>query len=583
MALCLFGGSMNRSSLRRQLVLPYVVLVIFVSSAIGWVSYRTGVNAVEALERRVLADSLHRVGTAMERHLSDALIALHAVVPDAVGVTSPPSLPDDPSELERRLWAASGLFKDVNNYIYFGGEDGRFIGVKRVGRNLAELSLRQPGAAPRRVYAAATPGDHSRLLRNDRYDPRTRPWYRAALKRGGAGWSPVYSDFSSMQPTITLAEPVYRADRGIAGVLATDVTLKALTDSLRAGSVGEHGVAFVIDGDGRMIANSGKEAAFTLVDGVPRRKRAEDMRDPLVRTAWRQLQAWRSASAGAVPAGGRSSQWTGNAGDVGIAAGQSGRRYGVDWITVVAVPRTDFMAGATRSLVQGVVIAVLCVLLALVTGLLLLNRVLKDLRKLTDAARRIGDGEPLPSLNIRRRDEIGQLAMRFSEMEHNLRIDKLTAVFNRASLIAQIGFLRRQLAQNPADKPSFALLFIDLDHFKTINDQYGHGAGDRVLVTVATRLKESVRVTDVVARYGGDEFVVLLKGVRDVDDIIATECKIREIVEEPVKLDHGIACVGVSIGWALFPEDGEDVDALLKIADQRMFDTKRMRKAERRA
>ena len=270
-----------------------------------------------------------------------------------------------------------------------------------------------------------------------------------------------------------------------------------------------------------------------------------------------------------------------DAGALDIAASRTGGQYGLDWVTVVVVPRSDFMGGVTSSFIQGMGIAVLCVVIALVLGLSILNRVLRDIRVLTDAAKKIGDGEPLPSLNIRRRDEIGQLAMSFSEMEHNLRIDKLTAVFNRASLIAQIASLRRQLEQGTGERPSFALLFIDLDHFKKINDQHGHGAGDRLLVTVASRLKESVRITDVVARYGGDEFVVLLKGVTNVDDVIATEEKIRRIVEEPIRLEHITAQVGVSIGWALFPEDGEDVDALLKIADKRMFDTKRIRKAAR--
>ena len=81
------------------------------------------------------------------------------------------------------------------------------------------------------------------------------------------------------------------------------------------------------------------------------------------------------------------------------------------------------------------------------------------------------------------------------------------------------------------------------------------------------------------ARYGGDEFVILLKGVTDAADVIATEQKIRQAVETPVPLAHGTAQVGASIGWALFPEDGEDVDALLRIADVRMFDTKKSRKA----
>jgi diguanylate cyclase (GGDEF)-like protein len=570
---------MNKSSLRRQLVLPYVMLVIFVSTAIAWVSYQAGEEAVETLSHQVLLNMVNRIGSATEQHLAGALIALHAVDPDPQTLPKPQPFFDDLASLESRLWVASGLFMDVNNYVYFGGADGRFIGINRVNKDLVELYLREPGALKRHVYAVTAPHDRANVLRTDAYDPRSRPWYSYAAKQKKPVWSPVYNDFTSKEPTITLAKSAYRADGTLAGVMATDVTLKVLTDFLRSLKISENGLAFVMDGDGYMVATSGTELPFKMVNGAPQRMRIDEMRTPLIRNAYARVLEWKKGKSDAdAPL---KKEFVVASGDVEIAVGELGRHYGVDWITVVAVPRTDFMGGVTRSFVQAIFIAALCVVVALTLGLSILNQVLGDIRKLTDAAKKIGDGEPLPLLNIHRRDEIGQLAVSFSEMERNLRIDKLTAVFNRASLIAQIGFLRRQLAQKSGEHPNFALLFVDLDHFKKINDHYGHGAGDKVLVTVATRLKESVRVTDVVARYGGDEFVVLLKGVTDADDVIATENKIRQIVEEPIRLDHGIARVGVSIGWALFPEDGEDVDALLKIADQRMFDTKKIRKAGR--
>ncbi len=566
---------MNKSSLRRQLVLPYVLLVVFVSAAIAWVSYRAGEEAVKTLSHRVLKDMVARVGGATEQHLAGALSALHAVAPDPQMLPRPQAFADDPRMLESRLWTASGLFMDVNNYVYFGGSDGRFIGINRVNKDFVELYLREPGASRRQVYAVTEPGDRSRILRTDDYDPRTRLWYGVAADKKQAVWSPVYNDFSSGEPTITLAKSVYRADNTPVGVVGTDVTLKVLTDYLRTLEISEHGIAFVVDGNGFMIATSGKELPFKMVNGAPQRMHVDEMQTPLIAQTYATVREWMRG------ADSRKGVLAASSGALEIAAGGIGRQYGVDWLTVVAVPRSDFMSGVTRSFLQGMFIAIMCVIVALVLGLAILNRVLDDLRKLTEAARRIGDGEPLPTLNIRRRDEIGQLAMSFSEMEYNLRIDKLTAVFNRASLIAQIGFLRRQLEQKTGDRPSFALLFIDLDRFKAINDQYGHGAGDKVLITVATRLRESVRVSDVVARYGGDEFVVLLKGVTAAADVIATEEKIRQIVEEPVHLEHAVVRVGVSIGWAMFPEDGEDVDALLKIADKRMFDTKKIRKAAR--
>lgn len=570
---------MSKSSLRRQLVWPYALLVVFVSTMIGLVSYQAAEKAVETLSQRVLGDIANRISNATEQHLGGALIALHSVDPDPRSLPRAQPFSDDLEQLERRFWVASGLFMDLSNYVYFGGADGRFIGIERINKDLVELYLREPGAAQRRIYAVAAPGDRSRILRVDDYDPRIRPWYMAAAKQNKPVWSPVYNDFTSKEPTITLAKSAYGANGSIVGVLATDVTLRTLTDFLRTLNVSEHGVAFVIDGDGYIVASSGSELPFKVEQGMPVRKRIDEMQTPLIRNAYAKVLEWSNRPAG----GGNAApgEFTAVSGQFEIAARRLDAKYGLDWISVVAVPRADFMGGVTRSFVQGIFIAAFCVVVALVLGLWILNRVLSDIRMLTNAARKIGDGEPLPELNLSRSDEIGQLARTFSEMEHNLRVDKLTGVFNRASLIAQIGYLRRQLEQEPRERPSFALLFIDLDHFKTINDQYGHDAGDQVLVAVAARLKEAVRLSDVVVRYGGDEFVVLLKGVTEADDVEATASKICEAVDEPVPLAHGAARVGMSIGWALFPQDGDDVDALLKIADQRMFDTKKSRKAAR--
>jgi diguanylate cyclase len=567
---------MNRSSLRRQLVLPYVLLVIFVSATIGWVSYQIGENAVKMLSQRLVAEMVQRIGGATEQHLANALAVLRTVDPDLARQSRPEAFSDNLAALEPRLWTASGLFMDVNNYVYFGGADGRFIGIKRINKDFVELYLREAGAR-RNVYAVTAPGERGRVLRQDDYDPRKRPWYGEAAGHAGPVWSSVYNNFISKEPTITLAKAVRHADHRLAGVLATNIKLKALTDVLRTLKLSDNSMAFVIDADGYVIATSGSELPFKMEQGVSELMHLGEMTSPLIREIYDGVFEWKNAKAGA--ADGLAHEFTSASGELEVAARHIGRQYGVDWTTVVAVPRADFMAGVKRTFIEGLFIAGLCMVVALVLGLSMLNRVLRDIRALTEAAKKIGNGEPLPSLDIRRRDEIGQLAQSFSEMEHNLRIDKLTAVFNRASLIAQIGFLRRQLEQKGAEQPRFALLFIDLDHFKKINDHYGHDAGDKALATVAARLKESVRVTDVVARYGGDEFVVLLKGARAVAEVRAAEEHIRSIVEEPVHIGHGMVRVGVSIGWAMFPEDGEDVDALLKIADMRMFDAKKTRKA----
>ncbi|MDP9109048.1 MAG: HAMP domain-containing protein, partial [Pseudomonadota bacterium] len=455
---------MSKSSLRQQLVLPFVLLVIFVSISIGWVSYRAGETAVDLLTRRVLTDMVDRIVASTERHLSGALIALESISPDPATVPRVQPFSDDLATLEERFWAASGLFIEVNNYVYFCGADGRFVGVNRVKRNFVELYLREPGAIGRTVYAVLQPGDRGKILRSDTYDGRLRPWYRSAAGRTGPVWSEVYNDFSSKEPTITLAKSVYHADLSLAGVLATDVTLKTLTEFLRSLSVSQHGVAFVMDSAGLMIATSGEDMPFHMVDDLPQRLRASEMPTQLIRESIGRIDQWRNSPGNAATP--LATTFASDSGTIELAAAHLGRKFGVDWISVVVVPRSDFMGGVTRGVFQSVGIALACVALTLILGLTVLNRLLQDVQKLSNAARRIGNGEILPRLNIARDDEIGMLARTFAEMEHNLRTDRLTQVANRESFQAQIELLQRQAVESASADLIFGVMFVDLDQFK---------------------------------------------------------------------------------------------------------------------
>jgi len=120
-----------------------------------------------------------------------------------------------------------------------------------------------------------------------------------------------------------------------------------------------------------------------------------------------------------------------------------------------------------------------------------------------------------------------------------------------------------------------AVMFIDLDDFKAVNDAHGHAAGDNVLKEVANRLRSSVRETDTVARVGGDEFLLIATELHSSDDAARIAEKVVHLVSQPVILNHDQqATVGASVGIALYPDHGEDIDQLIKQADQAMYQVK---------
>ena len=119
-----------------------------------------------------------------------------------------------------------------------------------------------------------------------------------------------------------------------------------------------------------------------------------------------------------------------------------------------------------------------------------------------------------------------------------------------------------------------ALLFLDLDNFKTINDSLGHDAGDQLLKDVAARLQDAVREMDTVSRQGGDEFLIVLTDVADLDDISTVAKHVLHAMSQPFSLKGMQIVTSVSIGAALYPEDGDDFSALLKHADLAMYQAK---------
>ncbi|MBC3862399.1 diguanylate cyclase [Undibacterium jejuense] len=562
---------MSRSSLRRELVVPITAVVIGVAVAIGWVSMKAGSDAVFSLTQRVLVDMVSRINVATEKHLDGALTALESIAPSSAHMPKEHHFNPDLQVLEDKFWTASGLFMDMNNYVYFGGKDGSFLGVYRISQSDVQLFLRSPIDQRRSVYQVSGVGDRSHLIRTDEFDPRKRPWYQAARNSEAPVWSGIYNNFSFHYPTITLAKAVFEKNHEFAGVVATDVTLKELSNFLSKLDISKNSVAYIVDEDGYIVATSGKEIPERTVNGMPERMRAVDMKTVLISSTYAKLSQLNVKTP-------ETREFDLPMGLVDMAISPLGNKQGLHWQTIVAVPRSDFMSSINEGFLQSVAIAIACILFALTIGLTIVERVIRDIRKLTAAAEKFGNGEAMPKLDIRRTDEIGILAQTFTEMENKLRFDKLTQVANRESLFAQINHLQIMAKEQPENFSGFTLLFVDLDRFKNVNDNHGHDAGDKVLVITAARLRSAIRDTDEVARYGGDEFVLLLKNTKTTIDIHNMVEKISVLVEEPIALENAMVGIGASIGWASFPEDGDDYVRLIKIADSRMYNRKRDRK-----
>ena len=149
--------------------------------------------------------------------------------------------------------------------------------------------------------------------------------------------------------------------------------------------------------------------------------------------------------------------------------------------------------------------------------------------------------------------------------------DPTTGLPNRALVIDRLNNLIK-VAQRKANK--VAVLFIDLDDFKMINDTMGHESGDELIVDVAGRLKEIIRSSDTLGRFGGDEFVVLMGDIEDAEPVERLVQDIRSVLSVRCKVKNRSVSVSASIGIAVFPEDGDSASLLFRNSDLAMYQSK---------
>lgn len=183
----------------------------------------------------------------------------------------------------------------------------------------------------------------------------------------------------------------------------------------------------------------------------------------------------------------------------------------------------------------------------------------------------LGQIDALLHENALLRQSVGPLEQALADANRLALHDELTGLANRRLVMERF---QRAITHRKPQSQRVALLFMDLDGFKRVNDDLGHLTGDRLLQSIAARLSNCVRACDTACRYGGDEFVVLLTDCDGVDGALAALEHIRAQLREPHLIEGAPIDVSACIGLAIFPADGEDFDSLVHSADAAMAEQK---------
>lgn len=567
------------ASLRQMLTVPYVVLVLIAAGVIGLLSFIAGSKAVDDLSDRVLSETVGRISQAVDKHIAGSEAVLETAFPG--DLASLASITDNLDELRTRLWLATTIHRDPNNYAYYGNRMGQFVGLYRFSEQEAELRVRVDGTSPRSIYQYSGINGvlESPMQENRVFEPRERPWYKAGQDSSSQTWTAIYIDFKTLELVSTRARRVNNAEGEFEGVVATDLSLQLLNDFLTDLALTENGFAFIVEPDGNLVATSRGPHIRKGIGKDNTRLNASDSDDPLISATYQsvlELLAKAGSSAGTLT----NNFEAPNGATVQTGYARVSDSAGLDWIVAVAVPRNDFMHRVYENVKRTIAMAVIACALIGLLGFGVLNIITRDLRQLAKATRALGNGIFDSQIPLHRQDEIGELARSFDAMRQRLLTDRLTGIPNREALIKRVEERIMQQRRRGDNQP-FALLFIDLNDFKRINDELGHEVGDRVLTEFGIRLTSSLRADDMAARYGGDEFIVLLNQVSNRADAVAARTKLEKATQMPLRAFSKLrgdstltVTTSASIGLAMCPEDGSDLDTILKHADEDMYQRK---------
>lgn len=458
----------------------------------------------------------------------------------------------------QELLLAQGAVAEIDR------ELGRIGAVLEALATSRELSSGHLAAFHERASQALAVGlaDHYMLLTRDgrqllsTLQPYGTPLPRAqaaaqlarVFERGELTVTGLFVGAVSQEPSLAVAVPVWQ-DGKVVQALAVGLSPARVAGLLRRHNLPDGWVAAVVDGHGTIIARSldnanfvGRPAQPELVEAILGRR--EGVFDSRTREGFGVVTAF-------------------------------SRSMVADWSVAVGAPQSE----VTRQLYRALAIAALGVASAIGLGMVVAlgwaRRLTQSVQGLIGPAMALGRGELVaaPRNGLQEADAVGQVLEQASKMlahaQHLAHTDALTGLSNRLLFEA---LAHRQLIDDQRNGQRRVLLALDLDGFKSVNDQHGHAVGDEVLKMAAQRIVASLRSADVPARLGGDEFVVLLSDTAPDGAAIVAEKLVRTLSEPYPGVRQPVSA---SVGIAVAPAAGATVADLMRRADEALYEAKR--------
>lgn len=405
-----------KPSLRTTLVVSLVVQIMAAVGLTGWLSFRNGQKAVTELGEQIGDEVSARVAKHIDA-VSDAPYQLLQV--NVAAVNSGNFDLKDYDAMSQFFWAQTQISKAVP-YIYFSSPSGDFVGVWKENPALTTLRRKDASTAPRReIYALDDQGNILEQVGEDTFEPRSRPWYLAAISAREPTWSPIYAFANPPRLGITQAVPLYRSDQSLRGVLGVDLTLSDISDFLRQIQVSESGQVFIVERSGDIVASSVAEQPFLKTGDTEERLPAVQSQSAVIRETADYLLTQFESFENLKNARQFTADIEGNPHFLQITPLEDGR--GLDWLMVVVVPKSDFTAQIDANTRNTILLCILALLLATLSGIATSRWIAAPVIRVAQASDKLAQGQLSQHIEPSPVREIDVMAGAFNKMAKQLK------------------------------------------------------------------------------------------------------------------------------------------------------------------
>lgn len=554
-------------SLRVLLTLPVVLQMSCAVSLVSIISFQNGQKSVNTLVFKLQKELSATVNT----HL-DQFFALPQQINsiNAATIQEGHLKPNQLEEAGHHFCNQAQIFPHLS-YIGFNWSDGRGAGAGRWVKD-AGLLISEDANQRSKSYHADSECQRSALQETLNYSPLTDAWYSTTAAKGKANWGPIdISDGYKDYIAISANKPVYDKQNKLIGILNIDLLLPSINSFLRSVLPSKNSLLFIVGQNGELVATSAP-----IIIGP--KTNAVNAPIPLVQKTSQFL----IRKFGSFEKIQRNKE---------LDFSDNGDRYflqlqhwldedGLNLLVVSVLPESDFNSAIQENIRQTILVSAVALLITVAMGALTANWLSQPIKKVISAIGKLASGNWQDRLDHSQIQELNQLSNVFNQMasqmrlsfttlEYNARHDSLTGLLNQGAFRSQ---LQDSIDKHSHSEHKFAIMFLDLDNFKYINDSFGHLVGDMLLVDVSKRLQDCLRTSDVIARFGGDEFVILIEKVDSIEDAVQVSNRIAIALEKPFTLDEQEVFISTSIGIMMGQDS--DADRILANADWALYSAK---------